>query len=99
MFSLLSGFTQRTRVIQDLVIAGYKDTFQTSSQPGELTNKVASGVSVGLAYDAGLRRLHLKPELRYSLWFSRGFQERQPVFSTPRHELEFLLGIEFGGHS
>jgi|SRR5688572_6600060 len=93
--SIHSGFTQRTHRIANFVRAGYSDTFQTSSKPIELLHRVDAGAAVGVGYDAGSKWLHLKPELRYSLWISRGFLST-PYFSPARNELAFLLGFEFG---
>ena len=93
-FAVYYGFDQRTHTIQNLRIAGYSEGFTTTSEPFE--HPVSKGATFGLGFDAPVGRVHVKPELRYSHWISAAFLgviSPQPT----TNEVEFLLGVEFGG--
>jgi hypothetical protein len=93
-FAAHYGFDQRTHTIQDLQIAGYSDRFTTTSEP--FARRVSKGATLGLGFDAPVGRVHVKPEARYTHWISPAFDRN--IFLQPvTNEIEFLLGVEFGG--
>jgi len=93
-FGIHFGFDERRHFTQDLVLAGYSDTLISSSEP--FAHRVSTGITLGVGFDAGAKRLHVKPEVRWSHWIAPAFDTY--LYLTPTtNEVEVLVGFEFGG--
>lgn len=93
-FGIHYGFDERRHVIQNLVVAGYSDTFTSYSTP--FAHRVSTGLTFGVGFDAGAKRLHVKPEVRWSHWIAPAF-DRYFYLAPTTNEVEVLVGFEFGG--
>jgi hypothetical protein len=93
-FGIHYGFDERRHFTQNLVLAGYSDTFTSSGEP--FAHRVSTGIAFGVGFDAGARWLHVKPEVRWSHWIAPAFDSY--LYLTPTtNEVEVLVGFEFGG--
>ncbi len=94
-FAIHYGFEERSHVVSDLRLAGFSEEYRSTSRPSELGSRVSKGVAFGFGFDCEWSRIHVKPEIRYSHWFSSAFVTDLHLRAV-RNEATLLLGFEFG---
>jgi hypothetical protein len=88
------GFDQRRHFVQNLVLAGYSDTVTNSNEP--FAHRVSKGIVFGVGIDRKAKRLHVKPEVRWTHWLDPAF-DSYLYLAPATNEFEVLVGFEFGG--
>jgi hypothetical protein len=92
--SIQFGLAEHLHTIQDLVIAGYSNTYATTSD--QSVQRFAMALTFGAGFEAHIGRVRVKPEVRYSHWVFPIADSY--VFLRPTsNDVEFLVGFEFGG--
>ncbi|MDX2149264.1 MAG: outer membrane beta-barrel protein [Bryobacteraceae bacterium] len=85
------GFSFRT--IQGL--AGFGADLLPGGDPPELRDNSTRGVVLGTGLEVRLPKIRVAPEVRYTRWGSRAFEDVRGAFESRRNQLEFLVGLTF----
>jgi hypothetical protein len=86
----LQGVTEKTIAVTILGV------FTSSpSQPSELQHRTIAGFVAGGGIRLQRARLRVQPEIRYTRWSQRHFEDAAGLLSSTQNQAEFLLGITF----
>jgi hypothetical protein len=91
--SIQFGFAEHLHTIQDLVDAGYSNTYATTSD--QSVHRFAMAITFGAGFEAHLSRGRVKPEVRYSHWVFP-IADSTNFLRPTSNDLELLVGFEFG---
>ncbi len=92
--SIQFGFAENLHTIQNLVVAGYSNTYTTTRD--QSVRRFAMAVTFGAGFEAHIGRVRVKPEVRYSHWvfpIADSYLFLQPT----SNDVQFLVGFEFAG--
>ncbi|HBY58378.1 MAG TPA: hypothetical protein DEH78_01060 [Solibacterales bacterium] len=85
------GFSFRT--IQGL--AAFGADLLPGGDPPELRDNSARGVVLGTGLEVKLIKVRVAPEVRFTRWGSRAFDDLRGGLESRRNQLEFLVGLTF----
>ena len=103
-FPLMLRWTYRATALQPFIdagpnfqkISGIKRVSINSNPPSELANDFTTGVSAGAGFVVVLGRMRLEPELRFTHWGSRTFEDAvRSALRMNLNQADFLLGVTF----
>lgn len=86
----LSGVSQTLSTLSNTVL-----NTSSTSNPAELHKDTVSGFVLGGGVDFKLLVIHIVPEVRYTRWGSKHFNDINGLINSNQNQGEFLVGFKF----